>query len=292
MKFIDSDDYKAAGIETLFFPGGEPHAKVPEFDGIVVLYLKLRTWNDVGLAACVLDALSLSRSIRQVHVGLMYFPGARQDKTDGGKYPLTVHIVSKLLCRDRRFVYYVFDAHSDVLKAHLSGYVPLDFTNLNISTKEDVVGIIAPDAGAFIRAGRFKDWFYPEVPVITCAKKRDPVTGTLSGYAMPPLSTKGRYIIVDDICDGGGTFNLLTGEFWKDRIGSCSSLELFVSHGIFSKGIGNIDAKIEHITTTDSWCPGIGPSATTLWNDGVMKGRLTVLPLADLLKQAVKLRIG
>ena len=55
MKIIDSDDYSAAGIETMFFPGGEPHVKVPFFSEPLLLHLKLRTWNDVGFAALLLD---------------------------------------------------------------------------------------------------------------------------------------------------------------------------------------------------------------------------------------------
>jgi ribose-phosphate pyrophosphokinase len=87
---------------------------------------------------------------------------------------------------------------------------------------------------------------------------------------MPPLPKEGRYIIVDDICDGGGTFNLLAAAFKKDPLAEKSQLEMFVSHGIFSKGIEAIDYTIEHITTTDSWCQL--PSSN----------RLTVIPLSPV----------
>jgi ribose-phosphate pyrophosphokinase len=87
---------------------------------------------------------------------------------------------------------------------------------------------------------------------------------------MPPLPARGRYIIVDDICDGGGTFNLLAHEFKADPQAGASKLELFVSHGIFSKGLSGIDPVIERVTTTDSWC--------RLASDA----RLTVLPLKPL----------
>lgn len=287
MIFIDSDDYKASGIETMFFPGGEPHAKLPEFTGTVILYLKLRTWNDVGLAACVLDALSRS-SYACVYVGLMYFPGARQDKTDGGKYPKTVELISRLFYRSR-FEFFVFDPHSNQLD-FTTPHVKLDFTNLPIKIKSDVRGIIAPDSGAEARAEAFRAWFYPKVPLILCSKVRNANTGALSNFQMPGLPGEGRYIIVDDICDGGGTFNLLVTAFKQDRLAANCRLELFVSHGIFSNGLENIHPKIEHITTTDSWCNPI-QAASSVWNDGIMKGRLTVLPLADLLKQAVKLKL-
>jgi len=71
---------------------------------------------------------------------------------------------------------------------------------------------------------------------------------------MPALPEKGAvYIIVDDICDGGGTFNLLAEEFFKDPASEGAELALFVSHGIFSKGLNAIDKRITSIYTTDSW---------------------------------------
>ena len=42
MLVIDSDNYSAAGIETMFFPGGEPHVKLPLYREPVILYGKLR----------------------------------------------------------------------------------------------------------------------------------------------------------------------------------------------------------------------------------------------------------
>src|SRR5882672_7111551 len=106
MKIIDSDNYAASGIETMFFPGGEPHVKVPIFTEPLLLHLKLRTWNSVGLAACLMSALCAQDA--NFRVFIPYFPGARQDRTDGTA-PLTVQIMSELL--QRVYPIYVFDPH-------------------------------------------------------------------------------------------------------------------------------------------------------------------------------------
>jgi ribose-phosphate pyrophosphokinase len=265
---IDSDDYAASGIETMVFPGGEPHVKLPEFTADVLLFLKLRSWNDVGFAALVADAIS--RSGARVHTFVPYFPAARQDRAPDGHAPFTLRYTSLLLSPDRQRGVIVFDPHSSVIfsTAHIDrAFMPAD---LDIPRAKDVVGIIAPDKGAAERARKFRDAFYPESALIQCGKRRDPTSGSLSGYTMPPLPTRGRYIIVDDICDGGGTFNLLAREFKADPLADSSKLELFVSHGIFSKGLDAIDPVIERITTTDSWC--------RLKSDA----RLTVLPLSPL----------
>jgi hypoxanthine phosphoribosyltransferase len=71
---------------------------------------------------------------------------------------------------------------------------------------------------------------------------------------MEPLKAAGNYLVVDDICDGGGTFNLLAEAFQKDPHAAKSDLSLYVSHGIFSKGIRAINDRYVNIFTTDSWC--------------------------------------
>lgn len=262
MKIIDSDDYAASGIETLFFPGGEPHVKIPIFTEELRLFLKLRTWNDVGIAACLLSALE-SQDV-DAEVFIPYFPGARQDRTDGTA-PLTVEMIAGLLDYGRNLT--VFDPHSDVLIDTVS---PLILMPRHLELKNRLmVGVIAPDSGALFRAEDYLEKFHPDAELIQCTKERDPNTGRLSNYVVPRLEKRGSYIIVDDICDGGGTFNLLADAFFKDPIGKNCDLKMFVSHGIFSKGLDAIDPRIWHITTTDSWC-----------KESVYP-RLTVVPLLN-----------
>ena len=68
----------------------------------------------------------------------------------------------------------------------------------------DYVGLICPDAGAAKRTEAVAEAL--ALPVFYARKKRDFATGRLSGFACEPLPPEGRLIVVDDICDGGGTF--------------------------------------------------------------------------------------
>ena len=272
MKVIDSDRYSEAGIETMVFPGGEPHVKVPRMEEDVILILRLRSWADVGFAVLVIDAFERQGRLR--HCFVPYFPAARQDKTDG-RAALSLAVIGRLFGTTP---IRVFDPHSVKLLEHVNvarAYMPAD---LDLPIKPDVVGIIAPDEGARGRAVHFRDRFYPAAPMVLATKRRDPQTGALSNYQLPALARAGRYIIVDDICDGGGTFNLLAEAFAgraAELAGTCL-LDLFVSHGIFSKGLGAIAEGIGSITTTDSWC--------RLPEDG----RLRVLPLAPIVEALSK----
>lgn len=275
---IDSDNYAASGIETLFFPGGEPHAKIPAtLEGDVLLFLKLRTWNDTGIAACVIDALSRNKNVGRLDAFIPYFPGARQDRSDG-LAPFTIYLTSQLLSSRLNVRYHLFDTHSEITQKLVCPDILFMPTDLDVPLSQDVAGVIAPDLGAVSRAEAFRNRFYPRSELIKCSKSRNTVTGNLSDYHMPELPLPGRYIIVDDICDGGGTFNLLAREFFKDSVGSHSKLEMFVSHGIFSKGLVNIDPRIEKITTTDSWCR----ESFLFGFDEPQRSRLRVLPLAPL----------
>lgn len=276
MIIIDSDNYAEHGIEAFFFPGGEPHVKIPHFEDEVLLFLKLRTWNDVGLAMALIDALE--HQAAWFHVFCPYFPGARQDRTDG-KSPLTLDLMGRILGKGVRFSLDVFDPHSDAIHERMNVGVWMP-RHLPVPIRQDVAGIIAPDAGAVHRATEFRDTFYPSASLIECSKKRDFASGKFLGYEMPALPGPGHYVVVDDICDGGGTFNLLAEAFDNDVMSAVSTLELFVSHGIFSKGLCAISPLYTHITTTDSWC-----RIPDNPEDTARRHRLTVIPLLSALKE-------
>jgi len=257
MKVIDSDNYAESGIATFFFPGGEPHANIPRDFGPALLFLKARTWNDMGIATAVLSALRSQGET--VAVFAPYFPGARQDRTDGHT-PRTFSTYYSMFAQNVNNLY-TFDVHSDVVGRLVDkNYMPSDI--LSWASDPRSVFIIAPDAGAAKRAANFADHirnyagerFPGQFQVIQCEKKRNFSTGKFEGFTLPTLPTVGTYVVVDDICDGGGTFNLLAEEFVKDVVGQQSRLTLWVSHGIFSKGVSALHSKYESVMTTDSWC--------------------------------------
>ena len=253
---IDSDNYKAAGIETFFFPGGEPHAKIPNLlMGDYLLVLKLRTWEDVGRAICVLDAIWQQQEQTEppfrtnVKVFIPYFPGARQDRSDG-RTPVTRDLMEMMLGYGDGMIH-VFDIHSfrDSDRFSMRNWMPSDLNLRTYIDPDHYVGIIAPDEGAVARARDFASALDPHMPVIVATKTRDFATGRITGYELPQaVFDAERYLVVDDICDGGATFNLLV-----DAVPKECKLDLWVSHGIFSKGVAALSARYETIFTTDSW---------------------------------------
>lgn len=80
-------------------------------------------------------------------------------------------------------------------------------------------------------------------------KHRNPDTGKLDGFSCEPLPETGRFLVVDDICDGGGTFMGLAGSTGlpKERLG------LWVSHGVFSGRAPQLAEHFGEIVTSDSY---------------------------------------
>lgn len=96
-------------------------------------------------------------------------------------------------------------------------------------------------------------------------KVRDFDTGKLSGFTVPDMGEAERILIADDICDGGGTF---VGLLDKIRETSSAPVDLYVTHGIFSKGLQILEG-FDRIYTTDSFyaqdLPLHGTYVTTLF---------------------------
>lgn len=113
------------------------------------------------------------------------------------------------------------------------------------------VGVIAPDKGAHDRAAAAAHVM--GVPVYQAGKTRDFATGKLSGFHMEDeLPAEGKLLIVDDLCDGGGTFIGLAEATGLPR----ERLDLWVTHGIFSKGVSILEPHFGVVHTTDSYYQG------------------------------------
>jgi ribose-phosphate pyrophosphokinase len=85
-------------------------------------------------------------------------------------------------------------------------------------------------------------------------KRRDPARGALTGFGVDPecrinIERAKKVLIIDDICDGGGTFIGLSEALHK--INPALKLYLYVSHGIFSKGQDELRKHFREIFTSE-----------------------------------------
>lgn len=258
------------------FPGGEPHVDVDitgglsesgvnKFEEIIITH-RVNSFNDLGMViACV---YAVRRYTEKVSLIMPYFPGARQDRLTKDGEVLTVRMYADIINSLSLYSVVVVDPHSDVVAAlvnNVSVISPRIFAKDVLEHMMSISGedgrrlmkdmyLVAPDAGSAKKlkeiAGHLRKYGLPFYKVLQCGKRRDTKTGKLSGFEVYADDLEGRTcLILDDICDGGGTFLGLAHELEQKGAGE---LLLGVSHGIFSKGLDRLLKKYSIIFTTDS----------------------------------------
>ena len=120
-----------------------------------------------------------------------------------------------------------------------------------VNCKEKTV-LLSPDAGASKKTGLVaKHCGYDSI--VYGSKIRDTKTGEIVKTTVLVEHNIGDkdVLIVDDICDGGRTFIELAKVL---RQKGAESVDLYVTHGIFSAGLDPLMLHIDHIFTTESVC--------------------------------------
>jgi ribose-phosphate pyrophosphokinase len=138
------------------------------------------------------------------------------------------------------------------------------------SLQTDHVVVLFPDQGASERyslpssIGNNTDQIF--LSVLKCAKKRDPSNGNLLGFTVPKSKEfSGKSVmLVDDICDGGGTFVGISDAL----AGLEMDLGLYITHGIFSKGFDSLLPRFHRIYTTDTISPTAVPDQVHVFDSG------------------------
>lgn len=207
-----------------------------------------------------------------------YMPGAREDR--GRVFGLEVYhdILSESYITECKVT---FDPHSKVTEKLFNKWGSendlmilsvAELVNQRRYAFEGYDYVIAPDEGATERAQSVADVL--GVPVVQIKKKRDFGTGKILGFEAPDdIDLGSKFLVVDDICDGGGTFLGLVETTGLSR----EHVDLYVSHGVFSKGTEDLKKKFGRIITTNSYL-----------SDSVRNGEVDVLdvirPMINLIK--------
>jgi len=232
-------------------------------NGIQICIVRGGTPDDLIAMSIFADAVHRDSGIP---VLLMpYLPGARQDRRRRGE-ALSCKVYADLINRCEFAKVVCVDPHSDVMPALINNCVVLEILDVLMpsvhwseiwGTRYD--GLIAPDAGAVK-----KIWKVAQVmkkPLYVASKHRDQATGKLNGFSCEGLPETGRFLIMDDICDGGGTFMGLVEAIKKSTEElqpppEAREFDLYVTHGVFSgDNAENLHKHFGRIYTTDSYEP-------------------------------------
>lgn len=195
------------------------------------------------LALAQLKTLLDAHEIRASLV-LSYLPYGRQDKEVSNTATFALRSFAPLLNSLHFDTVMITDPHS-LTACELIGRSRPAYPTPQLDEVIEYLGtdlVCYPDKGAVLKYSLL----YP-FPHIWGEKQRDPLTGKILKYQLCGGCAGKRVLIVDDICDGGMTFIFLA----KDLLSAgATEVSLFVSHGIFSKGLKPLtDAGIKGIFT-------------------------------------------
>lgn len=232
------------------FPDGQPHIEINHLDSAVDLRCRITNAEELMQVLLVADMCHREQPSWELNLHIAYLMAARMDRpmpSEEMNQPFTLKVVADLLATGNFTRITIFDPHSDVAPALLNAEAILPYDQV-LEASQNVDLFIIPDAGAMKRVSELAA--YCGMPTTQALKHRDMATGKLSEtmLAFPSVVKNQRCLIVDDICDGGRTFTALAA---KLRDAGASSVDLYVSHGIFSAGY--MLTGIDHIYTTHSY---------------------------------------
>lgn len=279
----------AGTVEYIDYPSGvEPHVRIKEHvheegkPSHVLFTARPTSPLEILRLLLAPSALQLGR---EVHLFMPYMPHARQDRRAVPSDALSLTVMVALLQRAGYRNVHVFDLHNPAalpcepwnFGSSVNNYAPTHFLTNVIRLEESSnkgerqVLLVVPDKGMMRRllhmvayeAADAEPTLFADLMIrheqLVCRKDRDPESGRLSILVPHDVDVKGRNcVIVDDICDGGGTFIPIIATL-KAR--GANRVVLAVSHGLFTKGTAALKkARLDKVYTTDSW-PGADASA-------------------------------
>jgi len=234
------------------FPGGEVGVEIqywPNADKVecVDIIAHLKNSNDIMALLLVSDAVDRQYKSAKKYLTLNYVPYARQDRVCNEGESLSISVMAKLINSCGFAKVKIADPHSDVTPALINNVEILESYDILKHKDLSQYYIVAPDAGAYKKAYK---WAQKRnaLGVITANKVRDVRTGKIESVKVDADVTGLKLFVVDDLLDAGGTFLQLA-----DCLQGAESLELYVTHGIFSKGINGLTGYYDKIYTTNSF---------------------------------------
>ena len=256
--FMPTLQFKALSYEMFTFPGGEEHIKILDtLHNVHRVYLTQRVNGSIDFMRVLMAHDALKRKgVKNICLVMPYIPYARQDRVCDTGEAFSLKVFAKILNSAKFEKVFVLDPHSNVAPALINNCDLIEDLRPTFNAIQGIITeetktplLIIPDTSANKKVKEVNKRF--NLGTIQCDKTRDPKTGKLTGFKVFEREDfLGRpCIMVDDICDGGGTFIGLAKELKKMNAGN---IYLYVNHGIFSKGFDELDKHFTQIYCTNS----------------------------------------
>ena len=228
----------------------------------------------------MMDALRRA-SARRITAVIPYFGYARQDRKTDGRTPISAKLVANLISASGADRVLTVDLHA----GQIQGFFDIPTDNLFGGTvmiddiKErfgrDKIVMVSPDVGGVVRARALANKLNADLAIVD---KRRPEAGKSEVMNIIGEVKGARCIMLDDICDSGGTLANAAAALKNQGAVSVSA---YVTHGVLSgTAVQRIEKSVlDELVMTDT----IQPSESALKSK-----KIRVLPMSPLLGEAIR----
>lgn len=245
------------------FPDGQQSikiTKVPEeadTNDEVQILSRMNSFRDVEVIICAAKALR-GLGVKDVSLYIPYCLGGRSDrKFEEGSINYIKEVIAPIVNMQNFHKVTIVDPHSDVLEACInnfekeSNFELVDFALRDLGGNPDAYILVSPDAGAMKKIYAVSERTKIS-DIVVASKVRDVSTGSIVYTDVPVTMTHAgkKFLIVDDICDGGRTFVEIAKNI-REKFPE-AEVYLIVTHGIFSNGYHELAKYFTGIYTTNS----------------------------------------
>lgn len=245
------DFIKGVGYEVINFPDGEKHLRINEINrkDTVAIRCRIKSSDDLFLLMQLSDILN-RQCVEVDEIEIFYLMSMRCDRLFSFEQPFSLKIVADVINSFNAKNVQIYEPHSkrslDMIKNSRAQYAcGLSLTDCG---KSD---FCLPDKGAYERY--FGGMMFTEYKPIVCKKVRDVSSGKLLKFEIADLGSykEGNSItVLDDLCDGGGTF---CGIAELLRPLDPQSVSLFVTHAVQRAGIEKVAKYYDKVFITNSY---------------------------------------
>lgn len=236
-------------FEKVKYPDGQISAKVKEFPPNITA--RINSYEDLMYVMSLADVYEFKGKKASLLIPCLF--GQRSDRRFADNQSFDLKIISEIINMCNFTNVTIFDPHSDVSMALINNSIkmsPEGYIRAAVKLIKDRIGdkelmLVSPDAGAYKKVFELAEKLGLELAGALKHRDKDgKVDLTFMG------NVKGKVcLIVDDLCDGGYTFELLGKALVEQE---AAEVHLYVSHGYFSKGLNELSKVINHIYCTNS----------------------------------------
>lgn len=240
---------KAQHIKRFVFPDQQPHVVlqgVNEGDDVTVVC-------SITDSSMLLQLLQTANAIDHVKAKkkkliIPYLMGARYDRLMVTGDSFDLEVIAGLINGMEFEKVYLYDVHSEVSLELICNAVNITNEALVKAYAKGNAVLICPDKGAAKKMKHYALWNENLTDSVYCNKSRDLTDGKINLQVMEPEKCMNRNcVIIDDLCDGGGTFLAIAQQI------QTAHLTLIVTHGVFSKGFTELEKVFDEIIVSDSY---------------------------------------